>query len=312
MSVCTSKIIHYSTANTLFMKHYWFSFFLSVHFFSCAPSSRLNKIDVRTMLKESFLRINDSVWVSRYEATTFEYSRFLVNQNECASTYFLPDCTKIYQRLGTPLCPNFLLPFADWPITLVEHKDAVRFCAYLQARYSKSCSGLSVRLPTHEEWRSAEAKVRQRPDQIVCASYFPQYLPSLRTFLDSLYRNEPPSNDASIQTARFVENFQEKELWPYLSYFRGPLCLKPDFDKTLKPLWCRHDTRREHNFLGNVAEFVAEPGIAVGGSWVDRQEDCTPVSVRQMENSIGYDVGFRICLVVPKRFIKLKSYRFIH
>ncbi len=183
----------------------------------------------------------------------------------------LPDA--VVFQLGHPDDPDF-------PVQNIGYAGAVHFCDWLTRVYNeipdkkKEFKKVRFRLPTAEEWmRAARATNAFAP--YPWGGYEAQNAKGC--YLGNFYVTEaPPCEECpseALQPANDGGFFTVK----VDAYFPNPYNL--------------------YNLAGNVAEMTLEKGLAMGGSWSDRPEDCQ-VDSRQHYDGPSPAIGFRFFMEV--------------
>lgn len=209
------------------------------------------------------VRISDSLYYDCTEVSNFmwlEYMYWLREEYGADAPQVkasLPD-TLIWRRKGAQLesYTEFYLRhsnFSSFPVVGVSHKQARAYCnwrttrvlAYETERLKKlgltPTTYFKYRLPTEAEWK-----------MVAEAGYSKKVAKKLKS---KKYRNKPKLNSYDEIQMRANPN----------SPFQGSPTL------SVHAFW--PNTYGIYNLFGNVAEMVAEEGVAKGGGWVHDKEE---------------------------------------
>ncbi len=172
--------------------------------------------------------------------------------------------------------------YADYPVVNVSHEGAQMYCRWLTERYNAENQGETVvfRLPTRAEWlRAAQAGNHHR--QYAWENPFLQnekgeYLANFRTIRNSQI-SESSNNGIDIKSGYHgLDHDLNAEITaPAKSYQPGVAGL--------------------YNLNGNVAEMVAEAGLAVGGSFRNYGYDIRNEATMEFD-APSPTVGFRVLM----------------
>lgn len=171
--------------------------------------------------------------------------------------------------------------YQDYPVVNVTHEGALLYCSYLEQKINNALqtTTVKVRLPEHAEFIRAGAGDQlgsifswgdthvRNPDGSLRANFIRIPQSSITKDKDGNIISHPMPYDhfhESNQSADFTA--------PSISYFPSELGF--------------------YNLNGNVAEMIAEEGVAVGGSWKNYGYDIRLQSRSDYETS-STKVGFR-------------------
>jgi formylglycine-generating enzyme required for sulfatase activity len=173
----------------------------------------------------------------------------------------------------------------------VTYEAAKAYCTWLSQKYAASkkqpFGAVSFRLPTQEEWikaaSSGKEDGRRYPwNGLYLRNNRGEYLCNFRRIPDeSITRmaGNPPFtvvNDGGSQVADGLNN-QAFITAPVNSFFPNDIGL--------------------YNVCGNVAEMLAEKGVASGGSYDDTGYDIRIQSTKQYSGCKN-DIGFRVLMQI--------------
>ncbi len=192
-------------------------------------------------VEERWLRINDSVFVCRYEQSWEWYSAFLMDQTNPEAFLPVEELTSMPQAFS--LAPKrWENPdFRNYPVEGISYEAARAFCAWLTKQYladpQASEKQVRFRLPTRQEWSLALAAFPE--------SEYPWY------------GQEPVHPDG-----RFAANLRYSDL------ASAALLYEVDGFLMMAPVGSFEPNRLGlYDMIGNVAEMISEEGKCMGGHW---------------------------------------------
>ncbi|MCW5921487.1 MAG: SUMF1/EgtB/PvdO family nonheme iron enzyme [Saprospiraceae bacterium] len=232
-----------------------------------------------------FLR--DSLWLDQYELTNAdwrEYVGWLVRQHGTGSPEYLaalPDSAfwlTHHDLSNEPQHETYFRAtrYDDYPITGISHEQAVAYC----------------------QWRTErvrEAVCATPPEKTAMPQRFRYRLPSVAEWeyaaTAGLNAEEHPFGYISLRDKKGHHKVVTKETLPANTDPSATFGLPRN---TGSP-----NRYGFHNLIGNVAEMVAEQGVAKGGSYANTLEES------RVKNEIRYDrampwLGFRCVCAVGK------------
>jgi formylglycine-generating enzyme required for sulfatase activity len=235
------------------MKQLFFTTVFSVLVASVfAQQSNLKRKDV----EKSLVKINESLFASRYEVTNKQYTDFLLflKQNNMKEQLNVAQIdTANWNENNDKEHPYVKYyhshpAYSNYPLVNISYEAAVLYCDWLTQQYNsskrKKYKKATFRLPTEQEWIIA-AKAGDH------ASVYPWPGDELKTKKGEYRCNfkRDPNNklgNASINSDR------------------------PDVTANVTAYW--PNTFGLYNMSGNVAEMISTKGKTKGGSWTDNQE----------------------------------------
>lgn len=233
------------------------------------------------------------------EVTHSEYNRFLaavrsVNQSQVIP--FLPDSAEWLntKNPGGEALRDYYgwhPAYKNYPVVNITHMAAIAYCEWLTQEYNAiNARGagvfkkIRVRLPTEEEWQTAARGLLNET-----AKNFQTTEPKnlVLPWTDYPYWNFPDAKGKFRANTKFETGAENTGFVYSLDGFTytGPV-------KSYRPT-----DGGFYDLIGNVAEMVAEPGLAKGGSWDHTITECF------IDNHISYSrpsprLGFRVLLEI--------------
>jgi formylglycine-generating enzyme required for sulfatase activity len=282
-------LVTFSTIQPLAMRHHYFQGFAGLCLSLCWISASAQFSEKE--FKEHWKPVHkDYLYMHTTEVSNLNYKEFLHDLKRSGKTEAhaaaLPD-TLVWRDKGTynePYIEYYLRhpAYNDYPLVGVTQQQAELYCQWLTEKINASLPEANtpfqkvlVRLPSEKEWEMAARAGNE-------FAIYPWGTTDLRY----------PSDDrkwAGQMRANFVRgredfmgvagtmNDNSDVTAPVISYWPNPFGL--------------------YNMAGNVAEMIAEPGIAKGGAW-----NCFGADL-QIDSRLMYTepkpfIGFRVLLEV--------------
>lgn len=242
------------------------------------------------LLIQEYLPINDSLYVGKYEVSISDYfdfmddlksnSRLDLFDNYIVDTLF----KKIiigYRNRDNSVAANIL----NYPVSNINYESAVEFCKWKTNQYNnnpkRKFNKVEFRLLTEKEWEFAAYGGKRSCD-------YPWGGPYLRAKDGKILCNflRLTSKDISFNAEKNTyevilddlnNNFYYDQKKPINAYFPNEYGL--------------------YNISGNVAEMVAEKGLAKGGGFKDPGYDVRIKSQKYYPEKSD-NIGFRVVMVV--------------
>jgi len=258
-----------------------------------------------------FLKVNDTLEVSQTEVTESRYEQFLLDllkqkrYDDLAiakseevnwDKLLIPQYSKLsyeeYFNHGAPGSDNF-------PQVNVSYEAVVLYCEWLTNIYNKlehrkkKYDKVKFRLPTEAEWM-----------MMASAGHDPKYKYPWGAHnelgpkdVDTSYNHDQVQNVLGC----YLANVQTNK--PYGNHQPDDEKSCPVHDGGVFPV--NSSSYHPNDFglycmIGNVAEMVAEKGIAKGGGWNTQPEDAT-IQAKQTYDSPNANVGFRIVMEIIEK-----------
>jgi formylglycine-generating enzyme required for sulfatase activity len=254
--------------------------------------SSLNTSIIRAKDIESRLaRFSDSLYIGKYEVTNKEYNEFInfliaSNQKELADLYKIDSGKWMNHPDGIAYSKYYHshASYADYPVVGISYDGARAYCNWLGKQYSgdnkRKFKKVIFRLPTSHEWMEA-AYAGKYKNRYPWGNYL---IRSSGEFM-AMYRkisDQRITYDTVDKVYRVIISSEEINSWdghpaPVDTFWPNSLGI-------------RHQS-------GNVAEMVAEKGLAKGGSFNDPGFDIQ-ISSAKHYNEPSNELGFRIAMQI--------------
>jgi hypothetical protein len=231
--------------------------------------------DCAVVLDRDFIKLNDSVYVYKYEMSNCRYKTFLTNLEAQGKTELLEICYPDSNWGTLPYTADASVrvmekyyfknkAYDQYPVVNVSRRAALAYCAWLteQLQMQYPNAQLVARLPNYGEWEEFSG-------------------------LAGLRRAE--KNYRSL--------FTEKAF----NYFFPPIVA--DYGTNAKTSFFAHTASYKqnlwgcHNCFGNAAEMLSDMQVAVGGSCFDKVYEMPDDMLYTSSKSPSPLVGFRIVVV---------------
>lgn len=225
-----------------------------------------------------------NVELDEVEISNKEWQHFLncvhTDSAEEIYAFFLPSMA------AQPIAGYFTNPFYQhFPVVGISYEQAQGFCQWrsnvVTERYNNSSNipaakrqRITYRLPTEQEWEWAAGNFISRDYGTPCTSRQVYVNPDAAAYLQTRAQTSVPVEQIARDIAQFNANHTSL-VWfgcaRELPYFLRSAT--PDYIYSALP-----NAFGLYHMIGNVAEFVQEKGIAKGGSYRSRLEECTIAS----------------------------------
>ncbi|MBX7241401.1 MAG: formylglycine-generating enzyme family protein [Bacteroidia bacterium] len=258
------------------------SIFISLIFFLSTVFSL--KAQTLSPFEMQFVKINDSVYASRFEVSNDEYMQFMTTIDRKNKLF-----SKVkVDSLGWNCCINMKelsdyhrhSSFSDYPVVNIPYEGAVEYCKWLTRNYAVSVNpnfkNAVFRLPSEIEWEiAAQGGIKENIYGFEGVEIMDAKGNLMCNFKDitaavssrKSHKNQMTMTDHHVITAP-VKFYKPNALGVY-------------------------------NMSGNVAEMTLEKGYSKGGSWFSPR-DKVEISQFEMYEKPEPFVGFRVFMVVKK------------
>ena len=276
-----------------------------------AQNSTFDKNAFCKKLEKELVKINDSLYASKFECSILNYRAFLSDLKSHSKdvSKFLPDT---FAGRETYLSDNYHVPhylshpaYYEYPVFSITREAAMAYCQWLNEVYvgyaEKKFQQTIFTLPTVSEWESAAFRFKNKSQE---EAYYKKDKYSQREidfpWLNSnLYREN--NSRSSYIDLNILSNGGPS------SYLYFPDFRKANFqdvfypaDETVPVKSYLPNNNGMYNVCGNVAEMTMNPEITKGGSFLKYPEDCAIHDTRALYNIPNRDVGFRVFMKVKK------------
>lgn len=274
-----------------------------------AQNSAFDKNAFCKKLEKELVKINDSLYASKFECSILNYRTFLndlKSQSKDVSK-FLPDTFagwKDYFGYDNKI-PYYLShpAYYEYPIFSITREAAMSYCQWLNEVYAgyadKKFQQMAFTLPTVSEWENAALSFKNRiQERRYYTTLKSQVITIDYTWLnDNLYEENNRHSKYIDLNQLYYRNFS---LWRSDNDFR-----KANFQdefyqsqQTAPIKSFRPSNNGMYNVCGNVAEMTLNPEITKGGSFLKYPEECAIHDTRALYNIPNRDVGFRVFMKV--------------
>lgn len=215
--------------------------------------SQAQDVDIKA-LKKSLAKLNDSLYISKYETSNGEYNtfrRYLKTTND-AEKLMLTQVDSLLWRskkaYNEPYVKHYtqLMAYQEYPVVAISYNAATEYCIWLSDQYNKNkkkkFEKVKFRLPTKQEWITAVQAGNK--DAI-----YPWEGDSVFRENGSCRANFRRSQN---QLSEIQYTNEAEILAPVASYWPN----KWDI----------------YNLSGNAAEMLLEEGTTAGGAWITYSE----------------------------------------
>jgi formylglycine-generating enzyme required for sulfatase activity len=273
-----------------------------------AQNSAFDKNAFCKKLEKELVKINDSLYASKFECSILNYRTFLSDLKSQSKdvSKFLPDT---FAGWKGNLEDNSRIPlylshpaYNDFPIFSISHEAAVAYCQWLNEVYAgyadKKIQQMAFTLPTVSEWENAALSFKNKSQE---EAYYKTDRYSLQE-IDYPWLNNNLYRENNARSKYIDLNILSNGLSSYLNF--------PDFRKAnfQDEFYQSQQTAPIKSFLpsnngmynvcGNVAEMTLNPEITKGGSFLKYPEDCAIHDTLSYYNIPNRDVGFRVFMKV--------------
>jgi formylglycine-generating enzyme required for sulfatase activity len=249
-------------------------------------------------LQASFVALNATEHIGKFEVTNGEYNLFLKNLKQTKNFELYYKC--MIDSLGwerqfvysyhDPMTDMYGWhpAYSNYPVVNIPYEGAVAYCKWLTVQYNQQHPEgkyVSFRLPTEQEWRYAAGSKNEK-----AITPFPH---------DNIITKDPKSFGLKNTHISRLDGTEFSIC--YLGNIKTDSMRYQDDGgfHTVKSESYAPNPLGIYNTFGNVAEMTSTKGIIKGGSWADLFWECT------FDKNATYSapdprVGFRIMMeVVP-------------
>lgn len=250
------------------------------------------KIESDFDLDKVAVEVSSGLWMSKYEVSNTLYKAFLMDVIGEGRADEIPDLAPdvtVWERdlsFNDPYTQYYFKhpAFESYPVVGVSYAAAVEFCNWMTAKYGEHVESkawakdvklrFKFRLPTQAEWEHAASREGKVSTGFYAGGFsYPRDAKGKYLFNHKLGKG----NFAGVAGTK---NWRDYE---------GYMITAP-VDAGFDP-----DPKGLYHLSGNVAEMVAEPNIAKGGSWADEAPACYVEAVKTYDAPSAL-IGFRFVL----------------
>ncbi|MDX2301209.1 MAG: SUMF1/EgtB/PvdO family nonheme iron enzyme [Microscillaceae bacterium] len=269
---------------------FWIILIFCLAFFDLSAQKSADKL-LESILPPGCNKIGNDFFIDQIEVSNIVWLEFLAYLKANSPEQYLanlPDTTVWteggYGYLGSFVDPYYVYylsypGFRFYPVVGVSYEQVLNFCAWRSNAVTEKFNlhkkrkfknyevEFSFRLPTKAEWEQAA-----------------------RSDNDPVYGFSPlKAKDAKLYPSGYPANYKKEKRNPEnASLITEYVYAYP------------RNTYGLYNMIGNVAEMVADKGIAKGGSWTDKLEDCA-IDKQKTYTAPTAWLGFRcVCTVALK------------
>lgn len=276
-----------------------------------AQNSSFDKNAFCKKLEKELVKINDSLYASKFECSISNYRTFLndlKSQGKDVAAYF-PDTLAGWEKdsFMWDRVPYYLKhpAYFNYPIFSITSEAAKAYCNWLTEIYSgysdRKFQNIMYTLPTPIEWETAALSFKNKSQE---KKYYKMGVSS-REYIDFTWLNDNLYEENN-RRSKYVDlnrlHYRSMSLWPYGEDFR-----KANFQdefyqsqqtepvKSFSP-----SNNGMYNVCGNVAEMTLDPDVTKGGSYLRYPIGCTIHQTFEQYNIPNRDVGFRVFMKVKQ------------
>lgn len=284
-------------------------------------------------IDKALRKIKDNLYAYETEVSNGLYNLFLSYLEENGYDELLKQCTYDWTSFNNErktFYKNYSLPqkttgkvdtsenFTDFPAVNIPHPAAVLFCQWLTEQYNgnpgkKKFAKVTFRLPSLKEWQIAalgyakfqswellenKVEVVIPPDTISALKKGRKaIIPVNKEILYPWWTSYNYRKKATNANNCYMGNFNSPESVAPCAW--GQLPNSDGWWKMARTASYFPNGFGLYDMVGNVAEMVAENGVACGGSWNDLPEESTIHSVKTYTKPDA-SIGFRIFMEVQE------------
>lgn len=276
-----------------------------------AQNSTFDKNAFCKKLEKELVKINDSLYASKFECSILNYRTFLSDLKSQSKdvSKFLPDTFAGWKDyLGYDSHVPYYLShpaYFEYPIYSITHEAAMAYCQWLNELYAgyvdKKFNQIIFTLPTAKEWESAALSFKNKSQEKRYYKTDKDYLERMDyPWLNDFFYLENNRHSKQIDLNKLY--YRNMSLWPENKDFRKANFQDEFYQSRLTaPVKSFLPSNNGmYNVCGNVAEMTLNPKISKGGSFLKYPFACTIHDNENIYQIPNRDVGFRV-------FMKIKQ-----
>ena len=274
-----------------------------------AQNSAFDKNAFCKKLEKELVKINDSLYASKFECSILNYRTFLSDLKSRSKdvSMFLPDTFAGWENHSkfNSKIPIYLYhpAYYEYPIFSITREAAMAYCQWLNEVYAgyadKKFQQMVFTLPTVSEWETAAISFKNKNQE---EAYYKKDK-YIQREIDFPWLNNNLYRENNARSSYIDLNKLSKG--GSLSYLYFPDFRKANFqdqyyqtNETVPVKSYLPNNKGMYNVCGNVAEMTLNPEITKGGSFLKYPEDCVIHDTLEYYNIPNRDVGFRVFMKV--------------
>ncbi len=274
-----------------------------------AQNSAFDKNAFCKKLEKELVKINDSLYASKFECSILNYRTFLSDLKSRSKdvSMFLPDTFAGWENHSkfNSKIPIYLYhpAYYEYPIFSITREAAMAYCQWLNEVYAgyadKKFQQMAFTLPTVSEWETAAISFKNKNQE---EAYYKKDK-YIQREIDFPWLNNNLYRENNARSSYIDLNKLSKG--GSLSYLYFPDFRKANFqdqyyqtNETVPVKSYLPNNKGMYNVCGNVAEMTLNPEIKKGGSFLKYPEDCAIHDTLAYYNIPNRDVGFRVFMKV--------------
>ena len=259
-------------------------------------------------IEESIVKMNDNLYVGKYEVTNQLYRQFVDDLKMKGKTDDLKiaNVDSLNWRSETSYNEPYVQyyfrheSYNNYPVVNISYEGAVLFCKWLTEKYntmpSKAYKKVLFRLADTTEWETAaRSGLKDQPGNLFPIDY-PWDSKYLKDGKGNYYCNYYKIGDEGISYDATSGKFIIHDTRDYM----GVATKTAEYDVTAPVNSFKPNSIGIYNMAGNVAEMVKEKGICKGGSYLSFGYDVRIDAVGKYTKSRN-DLGFRYFMEIIEK-----------
>ena len=247
-------------------------------------------------VNQEYLLIKDNLYFGKYEVSMHEYFVFLIELKISGRNDLYEKCKIDSLQLDSILKKNVYafdngFSMDNFPVSNISYDAAVEFCNWKTNQYNsdskRKFNKVIFRLPTVREWEFAA-----RGGYTIFPYPWGPYLRGKDgRYLCNFNRVGVERITYNLVSKKYEVIAEDEYYDPIFNHQYLAVCKINQFQPNHYGLY---------NICGNVAEMVAEKGLAKGGGFKDPGYD-SRISSKKVYSKPSDDIGFRVVMVVVQQ-----------